>query len=180
VLFGVVSHFLPGMSGLFALVFLIGGPFVYSAFKTIVWRWWIAGIRIGEVRFDSDLRSLTGLYWATIGWFTLIIVFDITLVILVAAVTIMLFIGHFAAAELAQFARQHRYLLFGANLVNYLFIALCANVVMRVYLVRGVWARVVASTTVHHLELAENVSARGDLVSALGEGFADGLDVVGF
>jgi uncharacterized membrane protein YjgN (DUF898 family) len=180
VLFGVVSHFLPGMSGLFALVFLIGGPFVYSAFKTIVWRWWIAGIRIGEVRFDSDLRSLTGLYWATIGWFTLIIVVDITLVILVAAVTIMLFIGHFAAAELAQFARQHSYLLFGANLVNYLFIALCANVVMRVYLVRGVWARVVASTTVHHLELAENVSARGDLVSALGEGFADGLDVVGF
>ncbi len=51
---------------------------------------------------------------------------------------------------------------------------------MRVYLIRGVWERVVMSATVHNLELADDVRARGGLVSALGEGFADGLDIAGF
>jgi hypothetical protein len=39
---------------------------------------------------------------------------------------------------------------------------------------------VVSSTTVHHIEAAANVSAMGELANALGEGFADGLDVAGF
>jgi hypothetical protein len=51
---------------------------------------------------------------------------------------------------------------------------------MRVYLVRDLWARVIATTTVHNIAAAANVSARGELANALGEGFADGLDVAGF
>jgi hypothetical protein len=54
------------------------------------------------------------------------------------------------------------------------------NVVLRVYLLRDVWARVLASTNLHGIEAAANVAAKGDLASALGEGLADGLDVVGF
>jgi hypothetical protein len=64
--------------------------------------------------------------------------------------------------------------------VGYLALILALNVVMRVYLLRDVWARVIASTTVYRLEAAANVSARGELANALGEGFADGLDVAGF
>ena len=36
------------------------------------------------------------------------------------------------------------------------------------------------SVTVHNLAAADNVVARGDTVSALGEGFANSLDVTGF
>jgi hypothetical protein len=36
------------------------------------------------------------------------------------------------------------------------------------------------SINIHDIEAAANVSARGDLANALGEGFADGLDVAGF
>src|SRR5882757_3212620 len=45
-------------------------PFIYGAFKALEWRWWVRGIRIGEVRFESDLTSgaLIGLYWKVIGW----------------------------------------------------------------------------------------------------------------
>jgi hypothetical protein len=57
---------------------------------------------------------------------------------------------------------------------------LTLNVVIRVYLVRDLWARVIASTSVHDIEAAANVSVRGELANALGEGFADGLDVAGF
>jgi hypothetical protein len=64
--------------------------------------------------------------------------------------------------------------------VGYLAFVLTLNVVMRVYLLRDLWVRVITSTTIHHLEAAANVSATGDLASALGEGLADGLDVAGF
>jgi hypothetical protein len=64
--------------------------------------------------------------------------------------------------------------------VGYLALILAMNVVKRVYLLRDVWARVVSSTTVHNIEAAANVSAEGELANALGEGFADGLDVAGF
>jgi hypothetical protein len=62
-------------------------------------------------------------------------------------------------------------------------IALCAlafGVVVRLYLRRDVWARVVASSVVHNLAAADNVAARGEAANALGEGFADGLDIGGF
>jgi hypothetical protein len=54
------------------------------------------------------------------------------------------------------------------------------NIVLRIYLLRDVWARVAASATAFRLEAAANVAAKGELADALGEGFANGLDVVGF
>jgi hypothetical protein len=59
-------------------------------------------------------------------------------------------------------------------------LALGISVVTRLYLSRDLWVRVLASTAILGLETAANVTARGDLASALGEGFADGLDVGGF
>jgi uncharacterized membrane protein YjgN (DUF898 family) len=158
------------------LGFLIAGPFVYSAYKAIVWRWWLSGIRFGDVCFESDLRSgaLMGLYWVTIGWIALFVVVDIIVIVLIAALV------RFNTAEIALLLRQHPYVFFGVNIANYLVMVLCAGVVVRVYLIQGIWGRVVASATAHNLERADDVSARGDLVSALGEGFADGLDVAGF
>jgi uncharacterized membrane protein YjgN (DUF898 family) len=161
---------------------VISIPFTYPAYKAVVWRWWLSGIRFGDVYFKSDLRegALMGLYWATIGWVMLIFVADGILVGLVIAAAPLLFSGHLSAAGLALFARQHPYVLFGANIANYLAIVLCAGVVARVYLTQGVWGRVVSSATAHNLDRADDVSARGTLAGALGEGFADGLDVAGF
>ena len=68
----------------------------------------------------------------------------------------------------------------GAAGIGYLMFVLAINVVMRVYLLRDLWVRVLASTHIEGIEAAANVSARGELANALGEGFADGLDVAGF
>jgi hypothetical protein len=114
-----------------------------------------------------------------IGWCLLLLVADGVLVALIAFLARSLGVN-FSAAAMALLLRQHPYLIFGTYLLNYLVIALCANVVLRVYLLRGVWERVVDSVTVHNLERADDVRAQGDLVGALGEGFADGLDVAGF
>jgi hypothetical protein len=59
-------------------------------------------------------------------------------------------------------------------------LALCAGIVVRVYLVRELWKRVVTSVTAHDLDRADNVRGEGTLASALGEGLADGLDIAGF
>jgi uncharacterized membrane protein YjgN (DUF898 family) len=159
-------------------------PFTYPAYKAVVWRWWLSGIRFGEVRFESELRggALMGLYWATIGWILLVVITDMFVFsILTFSVVLPLLAGaHATKAEMGLLIRQHSFVLFGAIVANYLVIALCAGVVFRVYLIRGVWERVVTSATAHNLDCADNVQARGSPVSALGEGFADGLDVAGF
>src|SRR4249919_2711343 len=61
-------------------------PFIYGAYKAIEWRWWVSGIRFGEVSFESDLRrgAMIGLYWKMIGWVILLI---IVLMIWIAAVS---------------------------------------------------------------------------------------------
>jgi hypothetical protein len=57
---------------------------------------------------------------------------------------------------------------------------LSLNVLIRVYLMRDVWGIVLQHVQVRNIEAAANVAAKGELASALGEGFADGLDVAGF
>ena len=163
--------------GLVILIWLIAMPFIYGYFKAIEWRWWISGIRFGEVSFESDLASngLYGLYWKVIGWYLLI-------TLLFAAYIFACFgliVGFGNAAHIAAGMRGN-YAMTGALVVGYLGLLLAMNIVLRIYLLRDVWARVAASATAFRLEAAANVAAKGDLADALGEGFANGLDVVGF
>jgi hypothetical protein len=64
--------------------------------------------------------------------------------------------------------------------IGYLAFALSMNVVIRVYLMHDLWVRVLASVNITGIEAAANVAAQGEMANALGEGFADGLDVGGF
>lgn len=162
---------------------IITVPFTYPAFRAVLWRWWASGVRFGEVSFESDLRAgaLMGLYWSTIGWILLLLIVDGTLVgVAVFAAPQFSGGGEVGTPAMLVLLRQHPYLLLGATLVNYLVLALCAGVVVRVCLIRDVWARVVTSVTAHNLDRADNVRVEGTLASALGEGLADGLDIAGF
>jgi len=163
--------------GLVILVWIVALPFVYGAFKAVEWRWWISGIRFGEVSFESDLSSgaLCGLYWKVIGWFVLV-------VLLFAAFIVACSFWILGFGDLSHLGDRLRastamMVVFG---IGYLGLILAMNIVLRIYLLRDVWARVAASATAFRLEAAANVAAKGELADALGEGFANGLDVVGF
>ncbi|WP_424591851.1 DUF898 family protein [Bradyrhizobium sp.] len=156
-------------------------PFVYGAFKAVEWRWWLSGIRFGDVRLESTLgrSQLIGLYWKVTGW----------IVVLALAFAAYLALSAFLIASMSatpfdKFFASQAFLksipLLALAAIGYLAFVLTVNVVMRVYLMRDLWVRVLASTIVHNIEAAANVSARGELANALGEGFADGLDVAGF
>ncbi len=165
----------------FAFYLFPAAPFVYAAYKAVEWRWWLSGIRIGGVRLESTMGrgALIGLYWKVIGWFLLFAVAIGVYLVGCAALVASMHGEAFAEFIKSPAALESTPLVVLAG-IGYLATILGLNVVMRVYLLRDLWARVIASTTVHGIEAAANVSARGELANALGEGFADGLDVAGF
>jgi uncharacterized membrane protein YjgN (DUF898 family) len=162
-------------------IMLLLAPFIYGLFKAVEWRWWLSGIRFGDIRFESSLRNgaLVGLYWKVIGWFLLIS--TLFSAYLFGCAAMFASISHTPIAKLFTPANlQGSIPMLVAAVIGYLAFILTLNVVMRIYLLRDVWARVIASTTVYGLDAAANVAAEGELANALGEGFADGLDVAGF
>src|SRR5882724_2328067 len=156
-------------------------PFVYGAFKAVEWRWWLSGIRFGGVRLESKLpRSrLIGLYWKVIGWIVVLgLVFTVYLGLAASLVASMGGDGFAESLKSPDIMKSIPLLVLAG--AGYLMFVLSINIVIRVYLVRDLWVRVLESINIHGIEAAANVSARGDLANALGEGFADGLDVAGF
>ena len=163
------------------LVVMVAAPFVYAAFKAVEWRWWLSGIRFGRVRFESNLLrgALAGLYWKVIGWSLLI--FVLFGAYLFGCAALIASINQTPLAKLFVAGRVPGGIpMIVLATIGYLSFILAMNVVLRVYLQRDLWMRLVQSVTVHDLEAAANVSATGDLANAIGEGLADGLDVVGF
>ncbi|MGJ5073506.1 DUF898 family protein [Bradyrhizobium sp. SZCCHNS3002] len=165
----------------FALLLFPLFPFVYAQFKAIEWRWWLSGIRFGGVRLESDLpnSAFYGLYWKVIGWWFLLSIASGAYFSGVAALMIKLLGPGSDGLPQVQALSDNVPMLVLVGL-GYIAWILALNVVMRLYLVRDMWAKVLQSVHVHGIEAMANVAAKGDLASALGEGFADGLDVAGF
>lgn len=156
-------------------------PFIYGAYKATEWRWWLSGISFGAVTFTSELRrgTLIALYWKVIGWAALLL----TGVAIAGGIIFRLVANAtgFAGLTPEQFAlaMQQLPVLIGIGL-TYIVLALALGVVLRIYLMHDLWRRVADTATVLNLAAADNVMAQGDLVGAIGEGFTDSLDVVGF
>jgi len=160
---------------------MVGAPFAYGAFKAVEWRWWLSGIRFGDVWLESALSptALIGLYWKFIGWMLLLLV--LFSAYMFACLALIASVKQTPMAQLFMPGNlQANIPMIGLMGVGYLALILAMNVIKRMYLLRDLWARVVSTTTVHNIEAAANVSAEGELANALGEGFADGLDVAGF
>jgi uncharacterized membrane protein YjgN (DUF898 family) len=163
-----------------AAIFIVPLPFIYGAYKSIEWRWWVSGIRFGEVRFESKLSdgALIGLYWKVIGWSTLFLVLLSGWIGGVIGAGVAANGGGTSEQQMALVLQQPTILI--AMAAGYVVIALAFGMILRIYLMRDVWARVANATLVYNLAAAENVTGQGDAVSALGEGFADSLDIGGF
>jgi uncharacterized membrane protein YjgN (DUF898 family) len=179
---GALGAVEPEAAGGLSVLILVWAPFAYAIYKACEWRWWVAGIRFGDVRSESKLTTgaLVGLYWKVIGWCWLIILALIVWVGVVFAIAGSVAVGlqNMTPEASAAIAQNPAFLI--AIVIGYLACALAFGVVVRLYLRRDVWARVAASALVYNLAAADNVVARGAAANALGEGFADGLDIGGF
>jgi len=163
--------------GVFAATMVVSsaGPFLYGAYKAIQWRWWLEGLRLGEVRAGCTLTAgaMIRNYWAMIGWCALVS----TAAGAIAGIIIFAAVAASHASSPGGGPPLLAFLLGGAV---YLVVGLAYGVIFRIHIIQRVWKIVVASLTLHNLELARDVAMRPGTADALGEGFADSLDVVGF
>ena len=161
------------------LLMIAGMLFIYPVYKAIEWRWWASGIRFGDVRFESKLTAgrLIGLYLKVVGWFLLLIL--ILSIVVFTAVTLLASPGSLEGLTPETLLRQQTPILI-VSVVAYVITALALTAIIRIYLMRDLWARIATSTTIYNLSAADNVTAKGQAAGALGEGLADSLDVGGF
>src|SRR5439155_11044337 len=122
----------------------------------------------GGVHLESTLRksALIGLYWKVIGWIAfLAAVFAAYLVICSALVASMSGTPFNEFFKTPEFVKSIPLLVLAG--LGYLSVVLAVNVVMRIYLMRDLWVRIVGSTIVHDVAAAANVAARGEMANAL-------------
>jgi uncharacterized membrane protein YjgN (DUF898 family) len=165
-----------------AMVTYVGIPFVYALYKAVQMRWWLNGLRLGGVRVESrlDIAAFLGLYWKVIGW---VVLSSVVLLPWLALAAVVAGVARGEAVDLELFQNPETYTsipFIVMGVIGYFAWAMAMNIFIRLYLVRDMWQRTVTSMRIHGIEAAANVAAKGDLANALGEGFADGLDVGGF
>jgi hypothetical protein len=139
--------------------------YVYGRYKSVLWKWWVEGVRVGAVRATSSLggNGLVRNYFVYAGFAVLTVIFWLAFSVTTLIVAKKSVIGVVMAA-----------LAYIAMIVTFMML-------WRIYFVQRVWKIVVNSLTIHDLAAAEEVAMRPEahMPSALGEGFADSLDVGG-
>jgi uncharacterized membrane protein YjgN (DUF898 family) len=147
---------------------------LYPAFQAMVLRWWISGLRFGELTVTSHLRTAAvyGLYWRFV-WISLVfgIVFMIVAGIGAGVVYLIGSTGTSSASrELAQ-----TFILIGI----YVIAALGYSVIYQATVKLRLWKNGFESVELDNIEVLATVKAAGASGSAVGEGFADALNVGG-
>jgi uncharacterized membrane protein YjgN (DUF898 family) len=157
-------------------------PFLHGVRRAREWAWWGSGIRFGDVAVSCDVRpgSLIAIYWKLIGWSLLVFLLFLAIV---TGVTVALFAGGpvriaggSGGTTLALLRGQFPWWGLAAYALAYLMLIVGFWVLMRIYTLQRVWRRVVDACAVINIAGASDVAAAGDIVSAFGEGLADGLD----
>ncbi|BCJ91028.1 membrane protein [Terrihabitans soli] len=160
-----------------ALILVIGLPVIVAWFRAIEYRWWISNLKLGDVSFECDIDNGDLILPYIMVWVWSAVAGAVFFAVVVGGSFGIAYAG-FSEEEIA-ILMQHPAAIAGfAGL--YLLLAIATGVAMRVYLMRDFWAKIVSMTEVYNLSAADNVEGQGELASAIGEGFADGLDIGGF
>jgi uncharacterized membrane protein YjgN (DUF898 family) len=167
---------------MFQLLLPFTWPFLYAAYKASEWRWWLSGIRFGEVAMESDLErsELIGRYWLVIGWFVLLL--GCLLAWLLVVSSIWASNAGFARAPVllqVRTAMQQIPVMILVG-VGYVAAALAFGALMRIYLTRDLWERLAESVTIRNLAAMDEVAAQGRMADAVGEGLSGDIDIAGF
>ena len=145
---------------------------LYPAFQAMVLRWWISGLRFGELTATSHLRTGTiyGLYWRFV-WMSLV---------LAAVVGV---VGFFAVKTVFSAADGQR-LPFGVVEISlaiafYVVTALAYSTIYQATVKLPFWRHGFESVELKNVEVLDRVRAAPATGSPVGEGFADALHVGG-
>ena len=165
----------PGAMMVFAFLLFFALPFLHGIRRAREWAWWASGIRFGRVAIMCELRSgsLIAAYWKLIGWSLLVL---LVFGAIFGGITAAMVAGTPGRLLAVMLGGQLPMWDIAAYAVVYLLLIITFWVLMRIYTLHRVWRRVVAACAVVDIAGASDVVAAGEIVSAFGEGLADGLD----
>jgi uncharacterized membrane protein YjgN (DUF898 family) len=166
----------PGLGIAFAA---LGASFVslvalYPMFQAVVMRWWISGLRFGDVTVTSRLRT-GAVYRVYLRFFFTLMLFMLLLAVVATA-------GLFVVGSLLRPAHDSNPAELAASgiaIVLYVVAALSASTIYQVVVTASMWRLSAQSAALSGVDALDHVRATGGPSSALGEGLADALGVGG-
>jgi len=152
---------------------LLSCAILYPIFQTMLLRWWVSGLRFGEMTVTSHLRTaqVFGVYGRFV-WYALL--FTLVAGAIIAAGALLL---PRVVASLEGTAQEIATTV--ALVAAYVAVALGYSAIYQATVKLGLWRCVVDSLEVSHPSALETVAAAGDAASPVGEGLADALSVGG-
>src|SRR5262249_20829305 len=168
----------PGLGAAIVFAMLMAGASIalaallYPAFQALVLRWWSSGLRFGDIKARSVLRTrhVYGAYARFVGYAVLFS----TAMGLVGAF-VLLVMGATLSIEKLDTAGQIVTTL--ALLAGYVVTALGFSTIYRATVQLSLWRLSTESLQLSGLSALDTVKANGRPSSALGEGLADALNV---
>jgi len=147
---------------------------LYPAFQAMVLRWWISGLRFGELTVTSHLRTgaVYSLYWRFV-WMSLLLGLALSVVVGIAFGIILALNaigGTSAGKELVQTA---------IGIGAYVVAALAYSTVYQATVKLRLWKQSFESIELAGVEVLDKVRAAPATGSPVGEGLADALNVGG-
>jgi uncharacterized membrane protein YjgN (DUF898 family) len=160
-------------AGLTGLWLLLSIAILYPIFQAMVLRWWVSGLRFGDIVVRSRLR--TAQVYAIYARF---VAYAAVFTLVAGGVA---GIGALGLAKIAAGldAMHGEIITTISGLAAYVAIALGYSTIYQATIKLGLWRCVVESLDVSNLDVLERVSAAGEAASPVGEGLADALNVGG-
>ena len=147
---------------------------LFPVFQAVVMRWWINGLRIGEVAISSQLRvgTIYYSYVRFVGWSLLLGL--IAIIVAIIGAVVMAVVGKSVAGQ-----QSMEILGVVGAVLFYVVIMLGYSTIYQATVKLTMWRHAVATVAIANLPALDNVVAEGVPSSALGEGLADALNVGG-
>jgi uncharacterized membrane protein YjgN (DUF898 family) len=168
-----------GLAGIDVIVGLTGAwllcsiALLYPIFHAVLLRWWLSGLRFGDVAVRSRLQiaRVFGVYARFYGY----------AILFTAIAGTLLGVGAFGLSKIAGGLSSMRGEIITTvlSLGAYAAIALGYWTIYQAAVKLGVWRCVIESLEVSNLAALEQVAAAGEAASPVGEGLADALNVGG-
>jgi uncharacterized membrane protein YjgN (DUF898 family) len=161
-----------GLAGGAVGVSLLTAALLYPVFQAVLLRWWISGLRFGEVIVTSRLR-IRQIYWVYLRFFLVVVLFMLVLGIVggggIGIAVALLRSAH--ASNLSALAAG------AVAIVFYVIVMIGTSTIYQVVVAAGMWRVGAKSAELSGTHALDNVRATGTAASALGEGLADALGV---
>jgi uncharacterized membrane protein YjgN (DUF898 family) len=145
---------------------------LYPVFQAVLLRWWISGLRFGDLTVTSRLR-IRQIYWVYLRFILVVLLFDLVLGIAggIGAVSIGGLLRPAHATTLSELAAG------AVSIALYVVFMIGTSTIYQVVVAAGMWRVGAKSAALSGTQALDNVRATGTPSSALGEGLADALGV---